>query len=127
MGKALVIKGADFSNVAVNVSEQIIATKGTHSESGNISTSNYRAYIRYSGIIGDEIHIVAPTGFSFTGWNADSSWSIVGNKISPWQTEYSVVLTTGNFVINIAYGNHTESDTFTQEMLNNNPFNVVEF
>lgn len=131
MGKSLIIKGADFSSVAINSSEFYTATIGSLQDSGSITTgSTYRAYILLSKEQGDIVRIKAPanSGLSFTAWNTDENHALVGNKpMTAWATEYDLELTTGYFAVNIRYHEGTTSDTMTQEQLNAHPFELITY
>lgn len=131
MGKSLIIKGADFSEVAINPAEHSVATLGLVTDAGVIRTDQtYRAHILGAKTQGDTVRIKAPnnSGLSFTAWNTDSDWALVGSKpMANWAEEYDLELTTGYFVVNIRYNQGLTTDVMTQEQLNNNPFELITY
>ena len=131
MGKSLIIKGADFSSVAINPSEFYTATIGSLQDNGSITiSSTYRAYILLSKAQGDIVRIKAPanSGLSFTAWNTDENHALVGDKpMNAWETEYDLELTTGYFAINVRYGEGKISDIMTQEQLDAAPFELITY
>lgn len=111
-----------------NMNASKIATMGIINENGSIASATFRAYIKLNNlVIGEEYQITIPTGFAMTGWNTDEDYALVGDKwYTGWQTQSATFVSTTKYaVLNIGYGNHTTSDTFTQEQCNANPFSIT--